>query len=185
MGLHLAETRARIEDRGVLIAEQPARAAIALRGDVTDARFSRAVESVTDLKVPSEPNTSVFGLLASLLWLGPDEWLVTSETQRGDELVARLRQALHGVHAAVTEVGAGRSVFAVSGERARSVLAKGCAIDLHPRAFGSGRCAQTLLAKAAVLLHQRTPEPAFDVYVARSYADYLRGWLDEAAREYR
>lgn len=180
----MAERLRRIERPGIVLAEQPPRAGIDLRGDVRDAKFTRAVASVIDLEPPRAPNTSASGLFASILWLGPDEWLVVSETQSGEELLARLRQALQGLHAAVTEVGSGRIVYAVAGMHAREVLAKGCAIDLHPRAFGPGRCAQTLLAKAAVLLHQRAPEPAFDVYVGRSYADYLWAWLDEAAREY-
>jgi len=170
--------------RHIVIAERSALACVNLRGNAGDAKFVRAVASVADLEPPRTPNTTVSGLLVSLLWLGPDEWLMTSETQRGDALAAGLRQALAGVHAAVTEVGDGRIVYAVSGVHARSVLAKGCSIDLDPRAFCVGQCAQTLLAKTAVLIHMRAPEPVFDVHVARSYADYAWAWLAQAAREY-
>lgn len=180
----MAEPLARIERRGILIEEAPVRACVDLRGDPADARFARAVASVTDLALPREPNTTVTGLFASLLWLGPDQWLAASETQRGDELVARLREACRGLACAVTEVGAGRIVYAVSGVHARAVLAKGCALDLHPRVFGAGGCAQTLLAKASVLIHQRAADPVYDVYVARSYGGYLRAWFEQAAGEY-
>ena len=61
-------------------------------------------------------------------------------------------------------------------------------LDLHPRAFPPGRCAGTLLAKAAVLIHLLDDDPgrgpSFDVYVARSFAHYLWTWLEDAGREY-
>jgi sarcosine oxidase subunit gamma len=61
------------------------------------------------------------------------------------------------------------------------VLAAGCALDLHPRAFGPGRCAQTLLARAAVILEQTSGEPAYRIYVRPSFAGYLADWLRDAA----
>ena len=90
------------------------------------------------------------------------------------------------MHAAITDVTDGRVAFRVAGPSARDVLAKGCPLDLHPRAFPPGRCAQSLLAKASVLIHlvDDGPErgPSFDVYVARSFADYLWTWLEDAGR---
>ena len=68
------------------------------------------------------------------------------------------------------------------------MLAKGCPLDLHPRAFTPGSCAQSLLAKADVLIHLRADDPrhgpTFDLYVARSFAHYLWAWLEDAGREY-
>lgn len=180
----MVETPRRIAGPGLLIVERPGLACVNLRGDARDAKFVRAVASVADLEPPQVPNTVASGLLASLIWLGPDEWLMTSETQHGDELARRLLQAFAGLRAAATEVGDGRIVYALSGVHARSVLARGCSIDLHPRVFRTGQCAQTLLAKAAVLIHQRAPEPLYDLHVARSFAGYAWEWLANAAREY-
>jgi sarcosine oxidase subunit gamma len=71
----------------------------------------------------------------------------------------------------------------VSGPRARELLAKGCSLDLHPRAWEPGRCAQTSIARVSVLLHALDPE-GFDLYCARSYAGSVWHWLTEAAAEY-
>lgn len=87
-------------------------------------------------------------------------------------------------------MGDSRVCLRVSGPRARDLIAKGAPLDLHPRAFGgAGRCAQTQLAKASVVLHQTADDeapdgPSFDIYVARSTCDYLWAWLEDAAREY-
>jgi sarcosine oxidase subunit gamma len=77
------------------------------------------------------------------------------------------------------DVSANRTTIELWGAAAREVLASGCAIDLHPRAFGSGRCAQTLIARAGVILHQFTDEPRYRLYVRPSFARYLAEWLTD------
>ena len=78
----------------------------------------------------------------------------------------------------------------LSGSRVRDLLAKGCTLDLHPRAFAPGQCAQTNLAKTSVLSARVLPRTnnsdlqSFDVVVRRSFADYLARWLVDSAREY-
>jgi sarcosine oxidase subunit gamma len=84
----------------------------------------------------------------------------------------------------VVDVSDSRAVITLSGPRALDVLAKGCPLDLHPRVFSPGRCAQSLLAKAHVLLHRVDDAPTFEIYVHRSFADYLWTWLEDAAAEY-
>ena len=182
----MAETsaqRRRLEADGLAIVERDPLACVNLRGQAAEARFMRSVSSVIDVQPPLEPCTSVTGLFGSVLWLGPDEWLVVSESQSGGEITARLRQALHGIPAAVTDVSDARIIFVVSGIRARDVLAKGCSIDLHPRAFPSGRCVQSLLAKAPVLIHASSFQ-SLEIHVARSFAEYAWAWLENAKLEY-
>jgi len=65
---------------------------------------------------------------------------------------------------------------------ARGVLAQGCPLDLHPRAFRAGACAQSLLAGIDVLLHQRDDAPSYDLQVRWSHAAYLWAWLAAAAQ---
>ena len=59
------------------------------------------------------------------------------------------------------------------------MLARGCALDLHPSVFPPGRCAQTLVARAQVILY-RPDEHTFRLLVRPSFADYLRAWLRDA-----
>ena len=161
---------------------------IDLRGDPHDRAFMAAAGRVLDLLLPTEPSTSAVKDQISALWLGPDQWLLTCPTQDAPGLIEMLRAALADVHSAITDVSDGRVAFRVAGPSARDVLAKGTPLDLHPRAFGPGSCAQSLLAKASVLIHLVDDEPergpSFDVYVARSFAHYLWTWLEDAGREY-
>ena len=78
----------------------------------------------------------------------------------------------------------GRAVLRLAGARARDVLAKGCRLDLHPRAFRPGMCAQTAIAQIGVLLHQVDERPTYDLYVAGGYAVDLLEWLTASAAEF-
>jgi sarcosine oxidase subunit gamma len=120
----------------------------------------------------------------SILWLGPERWLVVApETEEG-ALALRLRGSLGVAEFAVTDLGHGRTVLRVAGDRARDLLAKGCPIDLHPRSFPPDACAQSLLGHVGVLIHAVDVGPRFDLYVARSFALTAWEWLMESAAEY-
>ena len=113
---------------------------------------------------PVEPNT----VAGDVLWLGPDEWLVVNG-----------REEDYPDAAAAVDVSAERVCLELAGADVEDVLARGCSLDLHPSVFPPGRCAQTLLAKAPVILH-RTGGETFRIFVRPSLAPYLRSWLEDA-----
>jgi sarcosine oxidase, subunit gamma len=152
-----------------------------LRGDLNDEAFADAVEGVLGCKPPSKPNTVAQGKGFDVLWLGPDEWLVRSNEARVATLETKLRVGFDGAYAVAVDVGSGYTVVEVSGERVRDVLSRGCPLDLHPRVFARGQCAQSHFFKAAIVLIP-TAENTFEIVVRRSFADYFcRIMLDAAA----
>ncbi len=180
-----ARARETVEAPGVRMSEAAFRGQIALRGDASTETFVDAVKEIFGVDVPVKPNTtSMPGSARYLLWLGPDEWLAVVPAGSEGDTVAAFRERMEGEHFAVTDVSGSRTVITIAGEKARDVLMKGASIDLHPKAFGPGQCAQTGIARCHMLLHQTSDEPAYDIYVHRSFADYLWRWLEDAAREY-
>jgi sarcosine oxidase subunit gamma len=177
----LAAARERLErasvdgPRDVRAAEVPFLAQFDVRVDA---------DAVPALALPTGPNTATTAGERRVLWLGPDEWLVVAPAGERGTLAGELRAALDGVPAAVVDVSGQRTVIELSGPSAREVLMKGCSIDLHPRAFGAGRCAQTALALAPVVLLPVRAD-AFWIFVRASFAEYLADWLIDAMREYR
>ena len=169
---------------GVSIGESPMRGCLVLRGDGAREDFRGTVASVLGLEPALEPLTAVRRRDVSMLWLGPDEWLVVVPDRRRERIERSLRDALEGQHAALTDVSHGRAVLVLSGPDARAVLAKGCSLDLHPRVFGPGRCAQSRFAKCQALIHQTTDAPEFEIHVQRSFAHYAWTWLEDAGREF-
>ncbi len=155
---------------------------INLRGDPADARFLRAVEGVVGFGLPLQPNTLTENRETTAFWLGPNEWLLLTARDQETRIAQALRDALTGIFAAVSDVSSGQTVLTLRGSHARDLLGKGCSLDLHPRVFAPGRCAQTLLATAGVLLSRR--EESFEIVVRRSFADFLGRWLEDAAQEF-
>jgi sarcosine oxidase subunit gamma len=148
----------------ISIEAEPFRAQVSVRLDPSLARHA-------PFPLPLEPNTVTEEGGRSALWLGPDEWLVLGPAHGGGAIVAELEAALDGLHRSVVDVSANRTAVVLGGPDRLQLLAGGCPIDLHPRAWGAGMCAQTLFAKTQVILHER---PAGTGLLVRpSFATYL------------
>jgi sarcosine oxidase subunit gamma len=120
----------------------------------------------------------------TVIWVGPDRWLVVEPERPGRELIARLSEALTSTPAVLVDLSHGRTVFRITGRSSRDLLAKGCGIDFHPRAFPAGSCAQSLFGHVGTLLHAVDEAPSFDLYLARSFALTVWEWITESAAEY-
>lgn len=181
----LQQSNAQPAAAGVKLGELPLLGYLNLRGQ--DTGFADAVQQSTGLTLPTVANTLSEHDDHTLCWLGPDEWLLMVPSGVQEALASRLQTALQAqepaLHYAVTDTSSGLCTISISGQHARAVLAKGCPLDLHPRVFAVGQCAQTILAKAAVLLFPRADD-SLHIIVRRSFADYLWRWLVDAAEEY-
>ena len=168
----------------VVMAEHPHMGKLDLRGDAGDQAFLDAINEATGLALPVEANTVAAGGHKAILWLGPDEWLIVTPEGKQETMESALNKALDGQHVSVVDFSDARTTIRIHGDHAREVLMKGCPLDLHPRIFGPGQCAQTLIAKADVLIHQLDDVPTYDIYVLCSFARYLWDWLVDAAKEF-
>lgn len=164
------------------IEEVPGLHYVNLRGDPAAPNVAGAVTDVLKIGLPLQPNTVGASETAKVFWLGPDEWLLVSLSQSAAEIVSGLRLSLAGAHSAVTDVSSGYTTIRLRGTSGRDVLAKGCTLDLHPRMLGQGQCAQTLVAKAPVLIEALPAANVYQLIVRRSFADYLWHWLHDASR---
>jgi len=186
---------------GISLTEVPFVGKVNIRGNLADPAFAKAVESAVGVRLPTAPNTvserpgtglpsaeAVEHVAGSghnvVYWLGPDEWLVHTPPNGQGALVGALREALTGVHAAVTDVSDYYVVIDLAGPHARDVLARGCPLDLHPTKFAAGQCAQSVFAHASILLHQTTDAPSYRLQVRWTYAQYLWSYLADAAKQW-
>jgi|UPI000483CBF1 sarcosine oxidase subunit gamma len=173
-----------ITPQGITLGESAHRAIINIRGDANDGAFTAAVKSATGVDLPLAANTVAMAGDVRILWLGPDEWWVVGTDARRAALLDGLRRAFEGQHTNVTDVSESRTVITMTGPASRDVLARGISLDLHPRAFGPGQCAQTSLSKANVLLHQTDNAPSYEIYVLKSFSDYLWRWIGLIAEDF-
>ncbi|MEE8307619.1 MAG: sarcosine oxidase subunit gamma family protein [Gammaproteobacteria bacterium] len=115
-------------------------------------------------------------------WLGPDQWLFTSDTKPANEIILFIDDALSGQLHAATDMSSANVCFALKGPAARTILAMGCGIDVHPDAFSTGQCVRTHFAKV-VLLIAAIGDNHFNLYADRSHTRYLGEWIANAGED--
>lgn len=201
----LARTEQRaLTECGVAMEVLPYRGYLNLRGDLNDSGFTEAVREVLGRSLPGAANTFTEGGYRAF-WLGPDEWLVMTDPGLEVALAQRLENALAGRTCALTDLTGGQICIRLRGRDARNALAKGCTLDLDPRVFAPGQCAQTVLGKASILIALSVAGPGlavtgdtregkdagladgaavFDIIVRRPFAEYAAEWLYRSAEEY-
>lgn len=145
------------------------------------------IERAFGVRPPVTPNTwtaSADGRRLAL-WLGPDEWLLVAPDGSAPAVESAIRETrTNDGWLAVTDTSHNYSTLVLSGPRARLVLSRGCALDLHPRTLPAGRCVQTTLARTRVLLRITEDGPegtdAIEIWVRNSFARYAAAWLLDA-----
>nr|WP_099865650.1 sarcosine oxidase subunit gamma [Pararhizobium haloflavum] len=145
-----------------------------------------ALSMAIGLDLPRAPKTAVVNGDGdrSVLWLGPDEWLLIDDGENGEaaDLLARLAET--GVLHSAVDVSHRNTAIMVTGEAAASVLAAGCPQDLSLKAFPVNACSRTVLGKIEVVIW-RMADDMFRVECWRSFSDYAFAFLSEAAKDVR
>jgi sarcosine oxidase subunit gamma len=168
----------------VAIVEEPFVTMVDLRVNPSGPGAAAAAE-VLGVELPAVASTYAKNADTTVIWLGPDEWLVTGTAVAGPELEARLREAVAPHGGVAVDVSGQRTTLRLRGSASREVLGKGCALDLHPRAFGDGTAAQTMLGQAGVILLAVNGGGAdYRILIRSSFARYLADWLLDATGEY-
>ncbi|WP_328869354.1 sarcosine oxidase subunit gamma [Streptomyces sp. NBC_00287] len=167
--------------RGVALTERPFLTMVNLRVDPASEAADR-MEKALGASLPRQCGRTTAAGPRTVLWLGPDEWLVLAE---GASVASELKEALGADPGSVVDVSANRTTLELTGPAARQALEKGCPLDLHPRAFGPGRAVSTTVGPVAVLLWQVDDVPTYRLLPRSSFADYLARWLIDAMSEYR
>ncbi len=163
------------------IRELPFVSQLNLRADPKDADVMKRLAEALGFALPVIPNTAAAKGDYRALWLGPDEWLVVGPDGEQTALEQGLRNALNDAFGSVTDISANRTLLEIGGAKARELLKHGVSIDLDAHSFGPGRCAQTLLAKAQVIIERRDESAV--LYVRTSFAIYVATWLLDALKE--
>ena len=121
-------------------------------------------------------------------WLGPRSWLLVERCLPGRPSTLfgfeAKRNALNAGGGALFDVSASRVAYTLRGAQAAAVLARNCPLDLDPRVFVPGQCAQSVLGRVTALFYRHGETPAYTVMVARSLAaDVWRNLCLSAATE--
>ena len=122
--------------------------------------------------LPVQPNTYVTNDNVKVIWLGPNEWLITNN----QNLYKNLKNEIGDIQTSVTDVSENRTVIRISGDQIFKLLSKFLVLDLEKNLPDESSCAQTLFVKVPVLLVRNNNEkqiPEIDIFTNRSHANYI------------
>jgi len=162
-------------------------AKINLRGNLENKEFSNKIEKILGMILPKETCGTSSKEKITSLWLGPNEWLLVSNSEIPKETnTYELEQILFDNISktnlgAITNVTDHYTIFKLSGSNIFEVLSKGCPFDFSSEIFGDNKVVLTILNHVDVTIHRKS-ENDVDLYVRRSFAGYLWDWLKDSAK---
>ncbi len=173
----------RTGDAGVIVSEvrEVGLATVAARKGRRSA-FVDAARSAFGVELPDLPRC-VEGRNMAFIWSGPDQWLAYRHPAPAAGMEAALAGPF-GKFAAIVDQSHGRTLLRATGPRVRDALAKGLAIDLHPREFKTGYAAVTAVAHIGVHFWQTDDRPTYEFAVPRGFALSFWHWLEASAAEF-
>tara|TARA_B100000073_G_scaffold269804_1_gene229489 strand:+ start:204 stop:779 length:576 start_codon:yes stop_codon:yes gene_type:complete len=157
---------------GVEIQELPFINKINVRIDINDNKNIIKCGKLINAILPVQPNTYVTNDNVKVIWLGPNEWLITNN----QNLYKNLKNEIGDIQASVTDVSENRTVIRISGDQIFKLLSKFLVLDLEKNLPDESSCAQTLFVKVPVLLVRNNNEkqiPEIDIFTNRSHANYI------------
>ena len=132
-----------------------------------------SVGGIIGLILPTLPKTSTSNGPRTIMWLGPDEWLIIEKLKSS---LHKLPKKLADIQCSVVDVSHRNTAILLSGKGAADVLNTGCPQDLSLGAFPVGACSRTVLGKSEIIL-LRTSANTFHIECWRSFSDYVWKYL--------
>lgn len=144
-----------------------------------DRALTDCITSRYGVDLPDRPCV-MSGVTFDLLWAGPSQWLAVSVRPA---MPAELAADLQGF-VAVSDQTDARATLRLRGPRVCDALAKGCPVDLHPRAFRRGDTLITAIGGIGVQVWWADVDDALHLAVPRSMAGSFWSWLVTSANEF-
>jgi len=170
---------------GVTIEELSLSGKINIRGKSSDKEFMKNIGSALNLVLPIEPNVRIFNNNISIMWLGPNEWLVIAPENEKDGIISLLKSNLNPQKTAITDVSFNRTILRLEGEKVFTLLSKFLVANLEKILKTNFSVAQTIFIKIPVLFvrNNTDEEPtSLDLHLNRSHTKYVYELLVDGSK---
>ena len=178
----------KIEKNGISIQELPFIEKINLRGDTKDRDFMSNAGSVLDILIPTEPNTKIQNKVLQVIWLSPDEWLLSFfNSNHFLRIFEELNNQLNHEKTSITDISENKTIIRIEGNHTTELLRKFMVLDIDKVLNSNLRVAQTIFVKIPVLIirnHHDEEEQSYDIHVNRSHSKYLRDLLLDGCTQF-
>ena len=171
----------KIEKNDVTIEELPFIGKINLRGNTKDRDFLSNAGSVLDILIPTEPNTKITNTELQVIWLSPNEWLLSFyKNENFTRILNELNNKLNPEKTSITDISENKTIIRVEGDKTTELLRKFMVLNIDDVLQDNLKVAQTIFVKIPVLIirnHLNKEKQSFDIHVNRSHTTYLRNLL--------
>ena len=178
----------KIEKNGVSIQELPFIEKINLRGDAKDRDFMSNAGSVLDILIPTEPNTKIQNKVLQVIWLSPDEWLLSFfNSNHFLRIFEELNNQLNHEKTSITDISENKTIIRIEGNHTTELLRKFMVLDIDKVLNSNLRVAQTIFIKIPIIIirnHHDQEKQSFDIHVNRSHSNYLRDLLLDGCNQF-
>ena len=176
------------EKNGISIQELPFVEKINLRGDTKDRDFMSNAGAVLDILIPTEPNTKIQNKDLQVIWLSPNEWLLSFLNESHFfRILEELNNKLNPEKTSITDISENKTVIRIEGNHTTELLRKFIVLDIDNALNSNLRVAQTIFVKIPVLIirnHHDQEKQSFDIHVNRSHSKYLRDLLLDGCTQF-
>lgn len=155
----------------------PPMARFVFRGDV---HAQDKLSTALSLRIPPVLR-AMSGGDVSILWQGPDEFLVLATEDQKASLLTTIENTCGAVAHSLVDVSHRNVGFTLEGPEVELLLASAVQLDLSVPSFPVGMTTRTLFAKADITLW-RQGDQRFHIETWRSFLPYVTGLLHEGAR---
>ena len=171
----------KIEKNGITIEELPFVGKINLRGNTKDRDFLSNAGSVLDVLIPTEPNTIITNTELQIIWLSPNEWLLSFlKNENFIKIFNELNTRLNPEKTSITDISENKTIIRIEGDKTTELLRKFMILNIDEALKDNLKVAQTIFVKIPILItrnHLNQEKQSFDIYVNRSHTTYLQDLL--------
>lgn len=139
-----------------------------------------ALETRLGVALPTSINTAVPFGEGWIVSTEPNVWRIYAPVTRHRALV-RAFTDLPATTGLASDLSSCFCTLDLAGPSVRRVLASACPIDLHPKAFETGRAASSVVLGSSVLIVKTSGAPSFLLSCERPLAPVVWDWLAQAA----
>ena len=178
----------KIEKNGILIEEIPFVGKINLRGDFKDKDFLSDAGSILETLLPIDPNTKVKNSKFQVIWLSPNEWLITFI--KNDIFAQTYNQfidQLNSEKTSITDISENKTIIRIEGKKSLELLRKYMILDINKALKDNSKVAQTIFVKIPILIirnHSNEEKQSYDIHVNRSHTNYLKALLLDGCNQF-
>ena len=178
----------KIEKNGISIQELPFVEKINLRGDPKDRDFISNAGAVLDILIPTEPNTKIQNKDLQVIWLSPNEWLLSFLNESNFfRILEELNNKLNPEKTSITDISENKTIIRIKGKYSTELLSKFMVLDIDNALKDNLKVAQTIFVKIPILIirnHFDKETQSFDIHVNRSHTIYLKNILLDGCNQF-